>query len=234
VVVNENLSGSGGHVECDSDRAGWFTYDIGKDSWTWSDAMFRIHGFEPGQIVPTTELLLSHKHPEDVNHVQRCLTKAIEDVQRVACMHRLVDADRRVRNVVAVVDVETGADGAATRLHGYLVDITRAMRMATSRDVDEAVAGATAHRRVIDQAKGILMLAYGVDADEAFGMLAAVSQNNNVKVNALAHRLVEHSQDSPAGSAQLRRIADRLLNRVVEDEHDRGAGGNPGTSSASA
>jgi hypothetical protein len=234
VVVNENLSGPGGHVECDSDRAGWFAYDIVKDSWTWSDAMFRIHGFEPGQVVPTTELLLSHKHPEDVVGVQQCLARAIDDAQRVACMHRLVDARRRVRNVVAVVDADTGPDGVATRLHGYLIDITRAMRRATSRDVDEAVAGATAHRRVIDQAKGILMLAYGIDADEAFGMLAEVSQNNNVKVNALAHRLVEHSQHSPAGSAQLRMVAERLLNRVVEDTHDLGPGGDADTPSATA
>lgn len=213
--VNEQLSGLGGQVECDSDGAGWFAYDVRADTWTWSEAMFRIHGFEPGQVVPSTDLLLSHKHPGDLAEVQRCLDLALNHAERVACLHRLVDAQRRVRNVVAVVDVDTGADGRASRLYGYLVDITRAMRDATSRDVDAAVAGATEHRRVIDQAKGILMLAYGIDADEAFRQLAEVSQNNNVKVNQLAHRLVEQAQASPAGSRQLRTVADSLLNRVV-------------------
>ena len=39
----------------------WF---IGQ-RWEWSDEVALMHGYEPGSVVPTTELLLSHKHPED-------------------------------------------------------------------------------------------------------------------------------------------------------------------------
>lgn len=234
VSVSHESSVWRGSVECDSDRAGWFSYDVQEDAWTWSDAMYRIHGFEPGQVVPTTDLLMSHKHPDDVAEVQQCLERAMREAERVACLHRVVDAGRRIHSVVAVVDVDTDGDGRTRRLHGYLVDITQAMRDAHRRDVDDAVAGATAHRRVIDQAKGILMLAYGLDADEAFRRLASVSQNNNVKVNELAHRLVDQAQEIQARSEHLRTVADRLLNQVVADAHDTPGRGEADASEASA
>ncbi|MBA3781880.1 MAG: ANTAR domain-containing protein [Nocardioides sp.] len=43
---------------------------------------------------------------------------------------------------------------------------------------------------MIDQAKGVLMFGYGVDADTAFGLLMRWSQNTNTKVRDLAAALV--------------------------------------------
>jgi hypothetical protein len=47
----------------------WFIGEI----WWWSDDVARMHGYEPGTVEPTTELLLSHKHPDDRQHVQDLL-----------------------------------------------------------------------------------------------------------------------------------------------------------------
>jgi hypothetical protein len=41
-------------------------------------------------------------------------------------------------------------------------------------------------RAVIDQAKGALMLLYGIDADRAFGVLRRWSQESNVKLHTVA------------------------------------------------
>lgn len=49
---------------------------------------------------------------------------------------------------------------------------------------------AMASRAVIEQAKGILMLRYGCDADAAFCGLARWSQNSNVKLRVVADALV--------------------------------------------
>jgi ANTAR domain len=43
---------------------------------------------------------------------------------------------------------------------------------------------------VIDQAKGMLILLYGVDDQTAFDMLRRHSQNTNIKLRALAEQLV--------------------------------------------
>ena len=47
-----------------------------------------------------------------------------------------------------------------------------------------------AHREVIDEAKGILMVLYGLDADSAFGILRWRSQQLNLKVHTVAAGLV--------------------------------------------
>ncbi len=54
---------------------------------------------------------------------------------------------------------------------------------------------ALSSRAVIDQAKGILMARFGVDADGAFAQLVTVSNRRNVKVRALAELLVEGHAD---------------------------------------
>jgi GAF domain-containing protein len=46
-------------------------------------------------------------------------------------------------------------------------------------------------RAVIDQARGILMATHGIDAQQAFALLAKESQNTNVKLREVAARLVE-------------------------------------------
>jgi hypothetical protein len=48
-----------------------------------------------------------------------------------------------------------------------------------------------AHQPVIEQAKGMLMVAFGLSDDHAFDLLKSVSQNNNVKLRTVAAHIVE-------------------------------------------
>ena len=57
--------------------------------------------------------------------------------------------------------------------------------------ITDALAGINERRAVIEQAKGMLMFVYGVDADEAFALLRKQSQDHNVKVNLLAEQVVK-------------------------------------------
>jgi AmiR/NasT family two-component response regulator len=53
-------------------------------------------------------------------------------------------------------------------------------------------------RDIIGQAKGLLMCAEGLDGDEAFARLVTMSQHQNVKLSAVAARLVAaHEQGRP-------------------------------------
>ncbi len=47
-----------------------------------------------------------------------------------------------------------------------------------------------AHREIIDQAKGMLMMTYQIDADAAFGILRWRSQELNVKLVSIAQRMI--------------------------------------------
>ena len=61
----------------------------------------------------------------------------------------------------------------------------------TARDlITAAVADIATNRAVIDQAKVMLILVYGVDEDGAFEMLRRRSQSTNTKLRTLAAQLV--------------------------------------------
>jgi diguanylate cyclase (GGDEF)-like protein/PAS domain S-box-containing protein len=44
---------------------GTWEYDVVGDSIFWSDEMFRLYGYEPGEVTPVTETAVSRTHPDD-------------------------------------------------------------------------------------------------------------------------------------------------------------------------
>jgi hypothetical protein len=194
-----------------AERVGRYVYHVREDRWWWSDSMYRIHGFEPGEVRPSTDVVLAHKHPDDAAASREVILRILDTGEPFSCYHRIVDARRRVRNVVAVADAVQDGNGMVTDLHGYLVDLTESRHRDTAERANAAVRGAIAHRVVIEQAKGAIMFAYGIDADAAFSILAACSQEANLKVNQLARRLMEvNTAASVPFPLARQRLAERL------------------------
>ena len=61
---------------------------------------------------------------------------------------------------------------------------------AIAETISAAVAENAENTAVIDQAKGMLILLYGVDDPTAFDILRRHSQNTNIELRALAEQLV--------------------------------------------
>jgi len=59
-----------------------------------------------------------------------------------------------------------------------------------SEAITKAVAEITERRAVIEQAKGVLMVIYNIDADAAFELLKWRSQQTNTKLRVLAEQLM--------------------------------------------
>jgi hypothetical protein len=93
-----------------------------------------------------------------------------------------------------------------------------------SDDGDGPAAGdldPVAARAVIEQAKGAVMLVYGLDADEAFAILRVRSQETNTKLRVLAANVAAElpSIGVPAVSGALRDRVDRMLSTAHEQAH---------------
>jgi len=56
--------------------------------------------------------------------------------------------------------------------------------------VSEKLSEIVEHRKGIEQAKGMLMMLHGIDADAAFELLRWQSQEVNVKLNAIALQMI--------------------------------------------
>ena len=70
---------------------------------------------------------------------------------------------------------------------------------------------AMASRATIEQAKGALMLVYGLDAEAAFSLLSWQSQRSNIKLRDLAERLVAVVGGDAYASAAIRQRLDEIV-----------------------
>ena len=195
-----------------STLVGRFTFCPDSDRWTWSDGTYRIHGFEPGEVQPTTALVMRHIHPDDVDAAQASREAAVRDREPFTFPHRIITAKEQVRVVIAAGHVQE-QDGQPV-LVGHLVDVTDFRQDAVNVEVGQAVQDFAEHRAVIEQAKGVLMQLYSVDADMAWSLLRAFSSDTNRKVRDIAEVLVDAATDdrTPAKPRSVRSAHDMLEN----------------------
>lgn len=198
---------------------GSFRYTVADDRWEWSDEVARMHGYEPGTVTPTTELILAHRHPGDSATVADLLERLRRCGSPFGSRHRIIDARGRQRLVVVVGDRFSDDRGAPAGVAGFYLDVTEQVNADMQSQLSEAVRSVSARRAVINQAMGMLMLRYGLNADSAFLLLTKLSQESNVKVRNLADRVVANAA---AGGSLLENVADRvdtLLRRGSINQH---------------
>ena len=202
-------------------RVGRFTYWPSTDSWIWSDGMYRIHGIPPRSVAPTTDLVMMHMHPEDRAAAWAALERAIALGNPFTFPHRIINTAGDLRVVIAAGHSEPD-DDEVVRLVGHLVDISGFSTGAVISEVDLAVADFKANRAVIEQAKGVLMQLYSVDAEVAWQMLGAYSQNHNQKVRELAEVVVEAAAEGRSPSKDQRGKIHDVLDQMVADQPEQG------------
>jgi hypothetical protein len=193
-------------------RVGWFRFYFADERWEWSPQVQRMHGYEAGTVRPTTDLVLSHKHPDDYGQVADTLEEIRRTAGAFSTRHRIVDTRGEVHHVVVVADQLFDDVGQVIGTHGFYVDVTPSIREAHDEGVTEAVAEIAEARSGIEQAKGMLMLIYRIDADSAFELLRWRSQETNTKLRVLAEQIVkDFLKLSYDEVLPIRPVYDRLL-----------------------
>ena len=138
---------------------GYYSYQVAQDVWTWSDGVYRLHGYAPREVPATTEVLLRHKHPDDRSRAAEVLDTAVQNGEPFSCYHRVIDRHEHVRSVLSVGRGIANPTGQVKTVEGYFVDLTDARRDETESEVRLALEGMAEHGETIDIAKGMLMLA---------------------------------------------------------------------------
>ena len=171
--------------------AGWFRFYFADQRWEWSEQVQRMHGYEPGSVTPTTELVLSHKHPDDRGHVAATIGQMVDTHQAFSTRHRIVDTRGDVRHVVVVGDRIFDDDGDVIGTHGFYIDVSEPRERSREDEMSAKIAEISEHRAGIEQAKGMLMLIYGISESAAFDLLKWLSQEANIKLRPLAEQIAE-------------------------------------------
>jgi PAS domain S-box-containing protein len=181
--------------------AGWFRFYFADQRWEWSEQVQRLHGYEPGTITPTTELVLKHKHPEDRGQVAAAIDRILNTHKAFSNRHRIIDTTGQVHYVVVVGDLLHDERGDVIGTHGFYVDVTSASEQEREDFVTARIAEIAEQRACIDQAKGMLMLIYGIGDGAAFDLLKWLSQEHNVKLRLLAERVCADFRKAGPGLA---------------------------------
>ncbi|MFB7874534.1 PAS and ANTAR domain-containing protein [Nocardia sp. NPDC056064] len=221
-AVEPNLS-SGGVAEVEAvigagtqQPIGSFRFWFGEQRWEWSDEVAAMHGYSPGQVEPTTELLLSHQHPDDRERVAGAITTMIENSELFSIRHRIIDTSGFEHEVIAVTDLIHDDQDAIIGILVYYIEITDLIDDVTDQEIAESYEG----RQTIEQAKGALMLIYGLTSDQAFRLLRWRSQESNVRLRALATQLVAELRPISKEIPQFRNRFDHRLLTLHERVRD--------------
>ena len=160
---------------------GHYHYDIVSGQWTWDDELYRMHGYEPGEIAVDLTRILSHKHPDDRDAASLVIEQALLNGEPFSTYQRIVTRDGTVHNIVKVGAGVVDEHRNVVALDGFYIDLTLDVRRHETEAADEAVQAATEHRAAIEQAKGMIMVINGIDANAAFAQLRWWSMKRNIE-----------------------------------------------------
>ena len=166
-----------------------FRYDVRARTWWWADGLYAVYGFEPGEVVPSHELIRSHHVDGQEWSADEVLGPALSDGRAFSLQHRILDTRGVVRTLLTVGEGDLD-DGDVVAVSGYVVDVTEVLRRTVALETSRAVARSALTRAVIEQAKGVVMATCRTSADEAFALLRRRSRLANVKLRDLAGRIV--------------------------------------------
>ncbi|MFE6971429.1 PAS and ANTAR domain-containing protein [Isoptericola sp. NPDC057653] len=195
-----------------SHPVGRYRHDLATGRWWWSDETYRIHGFEPGEVVPTTELILAHKHPDDRDRVSQVLRRACVTGEPFSSVHRIMDAHGDERTLAVVGEGRTDEAGAVCELVGFFTDVTPAVARIADARATSSIRASAASRAAIEQAKAIVMCAVRTDMEGAFDWLREASNHSNVPLRDLSARIVALAS---ASNGDMRVVAEALADLLV-------------------
>ena len=202
---------------------GHWRFDVLSGEVTWSDEVYRIHGFEPGKVEPDYELVLASYHPDDAEVLGSAVSQAITTGTGYALQLRIQLPGREERLVETKAATEQDESGRTVALFGVFQDVTDSVHTH-----DQIAASEARYRLLADRASDIIVT-YGVD-----GRIRYISPSIEAATGVAAEELVGRpvtnlilAEDVPALAERFRAMVKTPAGTPIEGFRYRGAA-NPG------
>ena len=95
----------------------------------WSDNLYRIFGFEPGEVQPTIEMVLAQTHPDDHARVADAIRQFSAGGELRTLNYRITRRDGERRHLRTTLAVTERRDERPYRLLGVVQDLTDSRRI---------------------------------------------------------------------------------------------------------
>lgn len=109
-------------------KVGLWDWNVETGELTWSDEHYRMGGYEPGEVVPTSELWAERIHPDDRDADAVRITEAMESGQDYVNEYRVCRPDGEVVWMSARGRFLYDEQGRPVRMLGAMVDTTQRRR----------------------------------------------------------------------------------------------------------
>jgi len=148
---------------------GHWRYDVISGEVSWSDEVYRIHGYAPGEIDPSYGAALSFYHPDDAPVLARAVERALATGEGYEFRLRLQPPGREQRLVSAKATTEQDETGRTITMFGVFQDVTEAEEAHAKVSASEA-----RYRLLADRTTDVI----GVyDLDGVFSYLSPAMEN---------------------------------------------------------
>jgi len=121
----ENLKISEGRL-MDAQRLtklGNWEVDLNSNTVYWSEEIYRIHGYKPGEVQPTSELFLSHIHPDDLQYVKSEIS-TLSETGSYIIVTRINTHDGKLKYIEELAYSVKDKEGNIIKIVGTTQDIT--------------------------------------------------------------------------------------------------------------
>ncbi|SDR96381.1 PAS and ANTAR domain-containing protein [Paraoerskovia marina] len=215
VTVEDALGG--GHAL----PIGQYRTDLAKGTWWWSDEVYEMLGYRPGDVEPSAELLAARKHQDDRGTIAREISRCRRTGRPFSFLHRIVDGRGRTRTVTVTGQGRRDANGKIAEIAGYVVDQSAAQNQMREAEITRAVEQRGSERILVERAKGVLMAVYGIDDAAAADRLVWHSSRAGLRVHDVAVLLVEALDDGPGLGSEAGQLVDGVLGDLTSADKRR-------------
>jgi PAS domain S-box-containing protein len=120
-------------------RLGSWEWDIDADEATWTDELYRMYGYEPGEIKISYDTYMQHVHPDDRHVMEVSIRSTLVTQYPFHNEFRIIRKDGEERIISSAGRVITNENGKPEKMLGICLDIT-----------DRRAAEEEIHRKTID------------------------------------------------------------------------------------
>ncbi|MFW5640109.1 MAG: PAS domain-containing protein, partial [Thermodesulfobacteriota bacterium] len=100
-----------------ADMGSW-QWDTATDETVWSQNMYRLLGYKPGEVPASIDGFRKHVHPDDLNKVSTAIYSCIHKKNPFQVEYRFFRVDGQERYARAVGEVACGIDARPVHIHG--------------------------------------------------------------------------------------------------------------------